>query len=234
MVPRVASTLAEAVSTMGAGVIILVVDVLAMPRADAWGKGPTEEGKGSPVAVDTKVRDNLVLDTTLFKGNQVGQQEVGITQTPEMKIGGGGQRNYGNNFYSNNRAGFGNNQQRWTSQNNGGRGGAFQQRFRGNGDGAPARGPIDADLLHQTVVAVTVAQKVTDVASAPASNGAAGANGQPILVVTSTAVLPQSNKVVEPPVVQGNAKENEGAGPAKKKKEDKEACFRCKKSGHFY
>ncbi|KAM0842343.1 hypothetical protein ACQ4PT_058412 [Festuca glaucescens] len=151
--------------------------------------------------------------------------------------GGGGQRNYNNNFYSNNRAGYGNNQQRWASQNNGGRGGAFQPRFRGNGDGAPARGPIDADLLHQTVqavvAAVTAAQKVPDVSNVPASNGAAGAHGQPIPVVTPNAVLQQSNKVVEPHVVQGNAKENEGAGPAKKKKEDKEACFRCKKPGHF-
>jgi hypothetical protein len=43
----------------------------------------------------------------------------------------------------------------------------------------------------------------------------------------------QINKVAEPLVVQGNAKENDGAGPAKKKKEDNEACFRCKKPGHF-
>ncbi|KAM0841956.1 hypothetical protein ACQ4PT_058679 [Festuca glaucescens] len=88
MVARAASTLAGEASTMGAVVINLAVDVLVMPRADAWGKGPAEEGKASTVAVDTKVLDNLVLGATMFKGNQVGQPEMGITQIPEMKIGG--------------------------------------------------------------------------------------------------------------------------------------------------
>jgi hypothetical protein len=135
--------------------------------------------------------------------------------------------------YSNNRAGFGNNQQRWSSQNNGGRGGVAQPRFRGNGDGASARSPIDADLLHQTVqavvAAVTAAQKGPDVTNALASNGVAEAQTLPVPVVNPTA----GTKVVEPHVVNGNAKEIEGAGPSKKKKEDKDACFRCKKPGHY-
>ncbi|KAK1602601.1 hypothetical protein QYE76_016870 [Lolium multiflorum] len=126
---------------------------------------------------------------------------------------------------------------RWSSQNNGGRGGSFQPRFRGNTEGVPARGPIDAELLHQTVqavvAAVTAAQKVTDVASVPVSNGVVGTSGQPVSVGALGEVPQQNDKVTEPLVVQGNAKENDGAGPVKKKKEDKEACFRCKKPGHF-
>ncbi|KAM0865553.1 hypothetical protein ACQ4PT_043194 [Festuca glaucescens] len=153
----------------------------------------------------------------------------------------GGQRNFNSNFHNNNRAGYGNNQHRWVSQNNVGRGGGFQQRYRGNGDGAAARGSIDADLLHQTVqavvAAVTAVQKVPEVNNASGTSGALGTHGQVMSVVDPTVVLQQStviNKdVVEPQVVQGTAKENEGLGPSKKKKEDKDACFRCKKPGHY-
>jgi hypothetical protein len=92
-------------------------------------------------------------------------------------------------------------------------------------------------LLHQTVhaviVAVTAAQKVPEVSNAPGSKGAAGAHGQVLPVVDPNAALQQTNNVVELQVVQGNAKENEGSGPSKKKKEDKDACFRCKKTGHY-
>ncbi|KAM0918614.1 hypothetical protein ACQ4PT_008736 [Festuca glaucescens] len=131
--------------------------------------------------------------------------------------------------------------QRWVSQNNVGRGGAFQPRFRGNGDGVAARGPIDADLLHQTVhavvAAVTAAQKVPEVSNASGSNGAAGAHGQVLPVVDPNVALQRptviTKNVVEPQVVLGTAKENEGPGPSKKKKEDKDACFRCKKPGHY-
>ncbi|KAM0871838.1 hypothetical protein ACQ4PT_039081 [Festuca glaucescens] len=177
---------------MGAVVINLAVDVLVMPRADAWGKGPAEEGKASTVAVDTKVLDNLVLGATMFKGNQVGQPEVGITQIPEMKIG----------------------------------------RDRGTTT-TISIAIIEQDMGITNSDGLVRIMGEEGVLFSQASNGAAGAHGQPIPVVTPNAVLQQSNKVVEPHVVQGNAKENEGAGPAKKKKEDKEACFRCKKPGHF-
>ncbi|KAK1629024.1 hypothetical protein QYE76_003363 [Lolium multiflorum] len=148
----------------------------------------------------------------------------------------GGQRNYNSNFYSNNRAGYGNNQMRWVGQNNVGRGGAFQPRFRGNNDavGATARGPIDAELLHQTVqavvAAVAAAQKTPEVMNG--STGAAGVPDPKAAMVNPTVTAHPVNKAVEPMGVQG-ARENEGAGNAKKKKDDKEVCFRCKKPGHF-
>ncbi|KAK1611113.1 hypothetical protein QYE76_034786 [Lolium multiflorum] len=151
----------------------------------------------------------------------------------------GGQRNYNNSYYNNNRANYGNNQQRWVSQSNGGRGGAFQPRFRGNSDavGAAARGPIDADLLHQTVqavvAAVTAAQKTSEVITTPGSNGVEGVPDPKGVAVNSSAEVQPRNKAAEPQVVQGNVRENVGAGLAKKKKDDKEVCFRCKKPDHF-
>ncbi|KAK1683201.1 hypothetical protein QYE76_044049 [Lolium multiflorum] len=128
---------------------------------------------------------------------------------------------------------------RWVSQSNGGRGGAFQPRFRGNSDavGAAARGPIDADLLHQTVqavvAAVTAAQKTSEVISAPGSNGVEGVPDPKGVAVNSSAEVQPRNKAAEPQVVQGNVRENVGDGLAKKKKDDKEVCFRCKKPDHF-
>ncbi|KAM0851911.1 hypothetical protein ACQ4PT_052118 [Festuca glaucescens] len=94
-----------------------------------------------------------------------------------------------------------------------------------------------AAVIKAVVAAVTVVQKVPEVNNASGTSGALGTHGQVMSVVDPTVVLQQStviNKdVVEPQVVQGTAKENEGPGPSKKKKEDKDACFRCKKPGHY-
>jgi hypothetical protein len=95
------------------------------------------------------------------------------------------------------------------------------------------RGPIDADLLHQTVqavvAAVVAAQKAPDVSNIAVSKAPADAQNMSVPVVNQTV----GTNEVETHGVQGNAKELEGAGPAKKKKEDKEVCFRCKKPGHY-
>ncbi|KAK1696218.1 hypothetical protein QYE76_012915 [Lolium multiflorum] len=145
-------------------------------------------------------------------------------------------RNYNNNSYSNYRAGYGGNQQRWNNQNNGGRGGTFQSRFRGANEGVVS-GPIDAELLHQTVqavvAAVTAVQKAPEVNNGPGHGSVAAAHAPVLAPVTPNVVVQSTNKAAEPQVVQGNAKDDEGLGPAKKKKEDKETCFRCKKPGHF-
>jgi hypothetical protein len=42
-----------------------------------------------------------------------------------------------------------------------------------------------------------------------------------------------SQGVVDAPLAGAKGKETEGPGPSKKKKEDKMACFHCKKSGHY-
>ncbi|KAK1661842.1 hypothetical protein QYE76_050001 [Lolium multiflorum] len=241
MVARVVSTLGEAPSTRVAEASILVgvsPSVGLAMLAGAWGKEAAEEAKASTEVVVIKVLDIVDLAVILFKGNQVGQPEAGIFQVLEMRIGGGGgQRNYNNNYYINSRAGYGNNQQRWVSQNNVGRGGAFQSRYRGNNDGAAARGPIDADLLHQTVqavvAAVTAAQKAPEANNTSGPNGVAGVLDPKVATVNPKSAVQQSNKDVEPQVVQGNAREIEGSGIAKKKKDDKEVCFRCKTPGHF-
>jgi hypothetical protein len=92
VVARVVSILGGALSTMVAVasslVGVLPPVVLAM-NVGAWGKEAAEEGKASTGATGTKVLDILVLVVILFKGNQVGQPEVGIIQIPEMRIGGG-------------------------------------------------------------------------------------------------------------------------------------------------
>ncbi|KAM0930682.1 hypothetical protein ACQ4PT_000783 [Festuca glaucescens] len=160
----------------------------------------------------------------------------------------GGPRNSSSNFHNNNRSGYGNNQQRWISGNNVGRGGGYQNRFHGHGHGA-ARNTIDADLLQQTVqavvAAVTAAQKnpvsVGGVArnNAVSTNDASAVQSQSMVmpVAAPSDIQQQSamlNKdAVEAQVAGANVKENEGPGPLKKKKEDKTACFRCKKPGHY-
>jgi hypothetical protein len=57
-----------------------------------------------------------------------------------------------------------------------------------------------------------------------------------LLVTEPTGVLQQptmtNKEAVEPQVAQAPTKEIEGPEPSKKKKEDKDACFRCKKPGH--
>jgi hypothetical protein len=103
-----------------------------------------------------------------------------------------------------------------------------------------ARGPIDADLLNQTVqavvAAVTAAQKVPEGSNVSLNNGTVAVPSQGNAVVDPNVVLQQptvpNRNVVEPQGVQGVAKGNEGPGPSKKKKDDKDACFRCKKPGH--
>ncbi|KAM0913834.1 hypothetical protein ACQ4PT_011907 [Festuca glaucescens] len=134
---------------------------------------------------------------------------------------------------------------RW---NNIGRGG-YQQRFRTNGHDVPARTSIDADLLQQTVqavvAAVTAAQKTTDIGGRTAVHAAAGHEvgsgvpNQPTVVsVAAPTVMQQqveapNQEVEDAHVVGPKGKESEGPGSSKKKKEDKMACFRCKKPGHY-
>ncbi|KAK1682059.1 hypothetical protein QYE76_042907 [Lolium multiflorum] len=89
--------------------------------------------------------------------------------------------------------------------------------------------------IQAVVAAVTAAQKVPEVNNASTSVGTAS-HGQVMPVPEPVGVLQQpieTNKdAVEPPMVHAPAKENEGPEPSKKKKEDKDACFRCKKPGH--
>ncbi|KAM0890072.1 hypothetical protein ACQ4PT_027266 [Festuca glaucescens] len=137
------------------------------------------------------------------------------------------------------------NQQRW---NNASRGG-YQQRFRPVGHNVQPRGGFDADLLQQTVqavvAAVTAAQKPTEpsggtvahvppskvaVSGAPNNNTAMSA-GAPN--VGQQQVEAPNQIVTEPHDVGSNGKEAEGSDPSKKKKEDKNSCFRCKKPGHY-
>ncbi|KAM0895108.1 hypothetical protein ACQ4PT_024038 [Festuca glaucescens] len=160
----------------------------------------------------------------------------------------GGPRNSSSNFHNNNRSGYGNNQQRWISGNNVGRGGGYQNRFHGHGDGA-ARNTIDADLLQQTVqavvAAVTAAQKNPESVGGVARNNAVSTNAASavqsqsmVMPVAAPSDIQQQSAMlnkdaVEAQVAGANVKENEGPGSLKKKKEDKTACFRCKKPGHY-
>ncbi|KAM0930524.1 hypothetical protein ACQ4PT_000898 [Festuca glaucescens] len=137
---------------------------------------------------------------------------------------------------------------RWNNGNNLGRGGGYQNRFRANGNGVAARNGIDADLLQQTVqavvAAVTVAQKIPEPAGGTAVHAAAGSDvfsgvpSQPTVVpVAAPTVIQQqiavpNQEVVDAQVAGAKGKETEGPGPLKKK-EDKTACFRCKKPGHY-
>ncbi|KAM0844986.1 hypothetical protein ACQ4PT_056692 [Festuca glaucescens] len=139
--------------------------------------------------------------------------------------------------------------QRWNNGNNPRRGGGYQNRFRANGDGVAARSTIDADLLQQTVqavvAAVTAAQKIPESVGGTAVHNAAGADVSST-VPSQSAVMPvaapttiqqqlamPNKEAMDTQVAGANGKENEGPGPLKKKKEDKTACFRCKKPGHY-
>ncbi|KAM0844987.1 hypothetical protein ACQ4PT_056692 [Festuca glaucescens] len=138
---------------------------------------------------------------------------------------------------------------RWNNGNNPRRGGGYQNRFRANGDGVAARSTIDADLLQQTVqavvAAVTAAQKIPESVGGTAVHNAAGADVSST-VPSQSAVMPvaapttiqqqlamPNKEAMDTQVAGANGKENEGPGPLKKKKEDKTACFRCKKPGHY-
>jgi hypothetical protein len=161
-------------------------------------------------------------------------------------IWGGGHMNYQRGAPQNgNRFGYGANQQRWNSGNNGGRDG-YQNRLRTTPNGAVARGVIDADLLQQTVqavvAAVTAAQKVPEaggMSQVRVTVGSKGAPNQEVVVsIAAPAVVQQQGEVVtqeerNPQVAAVKGKENEGSGPSKKKKEEKKSCFRCKKLGHY-
>ncbi|KAM0920367.1 hypothetical protein ACQ4PT_007556 [Festuca glaucescens] len=164
---------------------------------------------------------------------------------------GGGNVNYqrGAILHNSNIFSYGGNQQRWNNGNNPGRGGGYQNRFRANGNGVAAKNGIDADLLQQTVqavvAAVTVAQKIPEPAGGTAVHAASGSDvlsgvpSQPAVVpVAAPTVIQQqiavpNQEVVDAQVAGAKGKETEGPGPLKKKKEDKTACFRCKKPGHY-
>ncbi|KAM0837866.1 hypothetical protein ACQ4PT_061357 [Festuca glaucescens] len=143
-----------------------------------------------------------------------------------------GQRN--NPYSAGNNFGYGGNQQRWQAT----RGGGFQQRARDNG---AARTGIDADLLHQTVqavvAAVTAATKTPDAQVAVRAEDVAGGTVQHAgTSVAAPNVIPQQTGIQEvqgPQIAGAKGKENEGQGPQKKKKEDKQGCFRCKQPGHY-
>ncbi|KAM0890784.1 hypothetical protein ACQ4PT_026861 [Festuca glaucescens] len=121
------------------------------------------------------------------------------------------------------------------------RGGGFQQHARDNGADVPARTGIDANLLHQTVqavvAAVTAATKVPDAQVAVRSEAMAGGTGQHAgtSVAAPNAIPHQTliQEVQEPQLAGAKGKENESQGPQKKKKEDKQGCFRCKQPGHY-
>ncbi|KAM0858917.1 hypothetical protein ACQ4PT_047519 [Festuca glaucescens] len=134
---------------------------------------------------------------------------------------------------------------RWNNHGCGG----YRQRFRTTGHDAPARTSVDVDLLQQTVqavvAAVTAAQRTTDDSGRVAVHATAGhedGSGVPnqptvMSLAAPTVVQQQMEKpnqdVEEAHVVGAKGKESEGPGPSKKKKEDKMACFRCKKPGHY-
>jgi hypothetical protein len=136
---------------------------------------------------------------------------------------------------------------------NGNNGSANYIRASGNtGDNVRVNSGIDDVFLQKTVAAVvaavTAAQKPPEFVAhhdsvargdaSAANHGSTPSGGMPQGVVLNTENVVQSvehqaqaqEKVLEDDVPK--QKEVEGAGPAKKKKVDKNGCFRCKKPGH--
>jgi hypothetical protein len=144
------------------------------------------------------------------------------------------QNNQRNNGYgSGNNGGYGAQQQRWQGDR------AYQYRPRENNASMQSRSGIDPDLLQQTVqavvAAVTAATKISEpapaVPSAISVPGGAGQSAEPSVVIPEAA--PQmAQEVLDNQGNVAKAKDSEGQGPNKKKKEEKSGCFRCKQPGH--
>jgi hypothetical protein len=110
-----------------------------------------------------------------------------------------------------------------------------------------AKGAIDAYFLQQTVqavvAAVTAAQKAPKVAGMSQVQTAVGTevgvpNQEAVVSVSASTILQQEGEAAiqelsDPQVAAAKRKKNEGPGPLKKKKEEKMACFRCNKPGHY-
>ncbi|KAM0834290.1 hypothetical protein ACQ4PT_063701 [Festuca glaucescens] len=213
------------------------------------GRGGHGFGGGQGYGGDRGIQGNTSnngFGRNFVQGEASGTAGMNGGQGYQQENWGGGSGNFqrGANYHNAN-INFGGNQQRW---NNHGRGG-YQQRFRTNGHDVSARTSIDADLLQQTVqavvAAVTAAQKTTDDGGRMAVHAAAGHEvgsgvpNQPTVVsVAAPTVMQQqveapNQEVEDAHVVGTKGKESEGQGPSKKKKEDKMACFRCKKPGHY-
>ncbi|KAK1669197.1 hypothetical protein QYE76_057356 [Lolium multiflorum] len=102
------------------------------------------------------------------------------------------------------------------------------------------RGPVVAATMpiktvQAVVAAVTAASKVNEpTLGAPSTAALAGGTGQHAMTSVATSnAAPQAT--IEAQNNQGtgsNARDNEGQGPQKKKKEEKAGCFRCKQPGH--
>jgi hypothetical protein len=109
-----------------------------------------------------------------------------------------------------------------------------------------ARGGIDAELLkqtvHEVVAAVTAAQKKPVVDEGAQVNATilseAGAAPRDAVVSVAIPTVGQQQGVAaqqagtDPKITTSKGKEDEGPGPSKKKKEEKNGCFRCKQPGH--
>ncbi|XP_047057289.1 uncharacterized protein LOC124663662 [Lolium rigidum] len=115
-------------------------------------------------------------------------------------------------------------------------------RFGATVHGGGARGGIDAELLkqtvHEVVAAVTAAQKKPVAEEGAQVNttilSEAGAAARDAVVSVATPTVGQQQDVVaqqagsDPKNTTSKGKEDEGQGPSKKKKEEKNGCFRSK------
>nr|XP_051221032.1 uncharacterized protein LOC127339195 [Lolium perenne] len=117
---------------------------------------------------------------------------------------------------------------------------AVKNRFGATAHGGGARGGIDAELLkqtvHEVVAAVTAAQKKPVAEEGAHVNttilSEAGAAARDAVVSVATHTVGQQQDVVaqqagsDPKNTTSKGKEDEGQGPSKKKKEEKNGCFR--------
>ncbi|KAM0929734.1 hypothetical protein ACQ4PT_001433 [Festuca glaucescens] len=115
----------------------------------------------------------------------------------------------------------------------------YHYRPRDTGASMQSRAGLDADLLQQTVqavvAAVTAATKVAEpTPGASPTVGLSGGAGQHAMtsVATSNAAQQATLVVQDNQGMGAKARDNEGQGPQKKKKEEKSGCFRCKQPGH--
>jgi hypothetical protein len=102
--------------------------------------------------------------------------------------------------------------------------------------------PVDQTFVQKTVeavvAAITAAQKVSDGVPAAGPGGivAAGEVGTSAVKAASSSAVNQQQRTAQGVLAAADVrsgKEADSAGAAKKKKEDKATCFKCKKPGHF-
>ncbi|KAK1631983.1 hypothetical protein QYE76_006298 [Lolium multiflorum] len=107
-------------------------------------------------------------------------------------------------------------------------------RVAGRGLVVAAIMPIK-QTVQDVVAAVTAATKVHDTTQGAPTTAAVtgGTRQQEMTSVATSNAVPQATLQVQDNQGTGSiAKENEGQGPQKKKKEEKTGCFRCKQPGH--